>query len=81
MNEKERSYEPIRLLELALTLKKQKWLRKHGWIHSCDFIDSCWRWCKQIEGKLIMCNEAKAIHIELNFIQDVPTARKEIEDE
>jgi len=68
MTEKEKSYEPIRLLQNDLEHKRRVWLEKHGWSESCDFPDSCWRWCKEIDGKLMMCSQATAIKIELYFV-------------
>jgi len=68
MTKKEQSYEPIRIMEIDLKEKRTKWLTKYGWKERCDFPDSCWRWCKEIEGKLMMCTESKAIKIELDFV-------------
>lgn len=70
MSEKERSFEPIRLMENNLEDEKRKWLTKHGWKQRCDFPDSCWRWCKKIGEELMMCNMREAIHIEYNFLSD-----------
>jgi len=70
MSAKELSYEPIRLMELDLRVKRVQWLTKYGWKERCDFVDSCWRWCKEIEGKMMMCTETQAIKIECNFLYD-----------
>lgn len=68
MTPKEESYEPIRLLEIELSSAKAKWLEKNGWTESCQFPDSCWRWCKEIEGKMMMCSKSEAIKIEHDFV-------------
>ena len=70
MSIKEQSYEPIRLMENELEDAKRKWLEKYGWEQRCDFIDACWRWCKEIEGKMMMCTEDKAIRIERDYLCD-----------
>lgn len=68
MSEKERTYEPIRLMELEVTKRKRAWLEKYGWKQNCAFIDACYRWCKKIEGKMMMCDETEAINIEYNYL-------------
>lgn len=68
MTEKELSYEPIRLLMLELESKTAKWLRKYGWEERCNFPDSCGRWCKEIEGQIMMCRKSEAIKIERDFL-------------
>jgi hypothetical protein len=68
MSKKERSFEPIRLLEVELQDKQGKWLESLGWKFRCDFVDSCWRWCKVIEGVLMMCDLREAINIELEYL-------------
>lgn len=65
---KEESYEPIRLLEIELSLAKAKWLERHGWEESCQFPDSCWRWWKEIGGQMMMCSKSEAIKIERDFV-------------
>lgn len=75
MSKKELSYEPIRLMEIDLQNNRQKWLTKYGWEESCDFPDSCWRWCKTIDGKMMMCRESEAIKIERDFVvEDIDLA-------
>ena len=69
MTPKEESYEPIRLLALKLENERSRWLGKNGWEQSCQFPDSCWRWCKEIEGKMMMCNKTEAIKIERDFVE------------
>jgi len=68
MSKKDDSYEPIRLMEIDLAQARRNWLEKYGWKQRCNFVDSCWRWCKKIEGEMMMCTEAQAIKIELDFI-------------
>ena len=68
MSEKERNYESIRLMEIALKAVKKKWLTGHGWKERCDFVDSYWRWCKVVEGKMMMCGTDEAINIEYNYL-------------
>jgi len=68
LSEKEQSYEPIRLMVIELEQKKRAWLEKYGWKQSCDFVDSCWRWCKEIQGKMMMCDINTAIKIERDFL-------------
>ncbi|KKN26089.1 hypothetical protein LCGC14_0878060 [marine sediment metagenome] len=70
MSEKEQSFESIRLMELELINKKALWLKKYGWDQSCDFIDSSWRWCKEINGKKMMCDRDEAINIEYNYLSE-----------
>ena len=69
MTEKEQGYEPIRLMEIDITCKKERWLEKYGWELSCQYVDSCWRWSKVIEGKLMACSMSGAIKIELDFLE------------
>ena len=69
MSEKERTYEPIRIMELEVERKKKAWLRKYGWKETCDFVDTYWRWCKKIKGKLYMCDMQEAINIEYNCLE------------
>ena len=68
MSEKEQSFEPIRLMENKLKSEKKKWLTNLGWVEHCDFIDGGWRWCKEIEGKMMMCDLHEAINLEYNFL-------------
>ena len=69
MTAKELAFEPIRIMEIELDQLKNKWLERYGWKYSCDFIDSCWRWSKEIEGKLMICNSIReAIRIENDFL-------------
>lgn len=68
MSEKERSFEPIMLMENELKDRRRKWLTKYGWTERCDFPDACWRWCKMIKGEMMMCDEREAINIEYNFL-------------
>ena len=69
MTSKEESYEPIRIMEIDLGSAKTKWLEDNGWKESCQFPDSCWRWCKEIDGKMMMCRKAEAIKIERDFVE------------
>lgn len=69
MTKKERTYEPIRLLELKIKKKKKLWLQKYGWKESCDFADGGWRWVKQIGDLLYMCDMSEAINIECNCLE------------
>ena len=68
MTEKERTYEPIRIMEMEVEKKKKAWLKKHGWLYTCDYVDGGWRWSKFIEGKIMICDEYDAIDIEYNFL-------------
>ena len=70
MSEKELSYEPIRLMELEIKQRKRAWLEKYGWKQRCDFVDSCWRWCKVINDEMMMCDESEAINLEYNYLSD-----------
>jgi hypothetical protein len=71
MSQKEIDYEPIRYMELDLEDKKKQWLHKYGWEERCDFIDCGWRWCKEINGKLMMCDMSEAINLEYNYITNI----------
>ena len=73
MSEKEASFEPIAHLELEIKDKKRKWLEKYGWEYRCDFIDGGWRWIKEIDGKIMMCEENEAINLEYNYIEETTT--------
>ena len=44
--------------------KKEAFLRKYGWISSCNFPDSCWRWVKEIKGVTIAVSRDNAVRIE-----------------
>ena len=68
MTPKERSFEPIRMMEMKLEAMKDKWLEKHGWEYSCDYVDHCWRWSKLIKGKLMACGMNQAVRIERDHI-------------
>jgi len=68
ITDKELSYEPIQLMEIELKEKKKAWIAKYGWEYRCDFVDSCWRWCKMIKGELMMCDLEEAINIEYNCL-------------
>ena len=70
MTPKEESYEPIRIMKIDLSSAEIKWLEKHGWEQNCQFPDSCWRWCKEIDGKMMMCRKDEAIKIERDFVVD-----------
>ena len=72
MSEKALDYEPIRYLELDIVTKKKSWLEKNGWKERCDFIDGCWRWCKVVDGIMMMCDLAEALNIEYNYIEKSP---------
>ena len=75
MTNKECSFEPIRQLEIEIHKKRQAWLTNYGWEYRCDFIDAGWRWVKEIEGKLMMCDEGEAINIEYNYlVEEAPAA-------
>lgn len=69
MKPKERTYEPIRIMEMEVEKKKKKWLRKYGWTESCDFVDDYWRWRKEIDGVPYMCDMKEAINIEYNCLE------------
>lgn len=74
MSPKEKEYEPIRLMEIEIKSLKKKFLHHHGWEESCDFVDACWRWVKEIPSRkhlgsrIYMCSMSEAIKIELNFL-------------
>ncbi|HUV71432.1 MAG TPA: hypothetical protein VMW25_00340 [Clostridia bacterium] len=72
MNEKERTCEPIRIMELELEERKKKWLRKYGWKYTCDYIDGYWRWNKKISDKVMICDMGEAINIEYNCLPSKP---------
>jgi len=50
-----------------LGFKEDAWLREQGWERDCSFPDSCWRWCKLIDGKLICTDKKSAISMEQNM--------------
>lgn len=68
MGPKEESFEPIRYMEIDLETAKKEWLQKYGWVERCNFVDSYWRWCKEIDGVLMMCDMQGAINIEYNYL-------------
>lgn len=70
MSIKALEYEPIQIMENEVKSLKGKWLRKYGWEESCDFVDSNWRWVKQIGDVLYMCDMGEAINIEYNFLEE-----------
>jgi len=73
MTAKERSYEPIRLMEIELEQKKSRWLQAYGWRKTSEFIDSCWRWVKVIKGERMTCDMNEAVNIEFNYlVKDEP---------
>lgn len=69
MSEKELSFEPIRWLEIEIQRKRREWLKKYGWVYRCDFIDAGWRWCKEVNGQIMTCDESEAINIEFNYLE------------
>ena len=78
MTTKELAFEPIRIKEIELGQLKYRWLESYGWKFSCDFIDSCWRWSKEIDGKLMICNSTReAIRIENDFLPEIAPAASE----
>lgn len=70
MKPKERTYEPIRIMEMEVESLKKKWLQKYGWAERCDFVDTYSRWCKEIGGVLYMCDMGEAINIEYNCLDN-----------
>ena len=69
MKPKEKTYEPIAIMELEIEKKKKAWLTKYGWKERCDFVDSYWRWCKKIGKVMMMCDMGEAINIEYNCLE------------
>jgi hypothetical protein len=69
MTPKERTYEHIRVMEIGLESAKERWLERYGWKLSCQFVDSCWRWVKEINGERYMCDMQEAIKIERDFLE------------
>ena len=43
---------------------EEVFLRKYGWKYSCDFPDCCWRWCKEINGRILCLSRDDAIRVE-----------------
>ncbi len=79
MSKKALEYEPIQIMETRVKELKRQWLQENGWKESCDFIDSCWRWVKEIPSttklgsKVYMCDMQEAINIEYNYLdQETP---------
>ena len=68
ISEKEFSFGLIWYLEIGIKQKRRNWLLKYGWEYRCDFIDGGWRWCKEIEGKMMFCDEDEAINIEYKYL-------------
>ncbi len=57
-------------MEIELESEKRQWLAKQGWTHTSSFIDSHWRWCKEIKGTMMMCSLDEALNIELKHLID-----------
>ena len=38
-----------------------------GWVHSCDFPDSRWRYCKKFDRRELCVTLQEAFQIECNF--------------
>lgn len=68
MSQKALDFEKIQIKENEVKNSKGLWLKKLGWKYRCDFVDGGWRWCKEIEGKMMMCDMSEAINIEYNYI-------------
>lgn len=43
----------------GLESRKDIFLLNAGWKYNCDFPDSCWRWCKQLDDGRIICTSKK----------------------
>jgi len=49
---------------------REKFLTASGWEQTCDFPDSCWRWCKQIKGKVLALTRDQAFKLECHLFED-----------
>ena len=54
----------ITTFEHCLDKAKQDYLTNTGWVSSCQFPDCCWRWTKEISGKVIAVGTTSAIRIQ-----------------
>jgi len=48
----------------------QVYLQERGWAYSCKFPDSCWRWTKEIDGKLMVMNQSEAYSLQERLDMD-----------
>lgn len=57
----------IRDMEQNVLYRKEAFLRKYGWEHSCNFPGSYWLWVKCVRGETIAVSLNSAINIESNI--------------
>jgi len=54
----------------------QRYLERHGWRHSSDFPDSCWRWEKRIAAdRTVTETEAGALRMQRDFLDYTEAAK------
>jgi hypothetical protein len=59
----------IGILGTDLHQLQEKFLRDHGWVTSCDFPDSCWRWVKVFGDKTFVMSFTEAYSLE-SYIEE-----------
>lgn len=54
----------IQDLQAKASEKTGIWLRKRGWIHTCQTPGSCWMWTKAWDGREFLVSETTATNIQ-----------------
>lgn len=50
-------------------IKRDQFLVRYGWVYSCDFPDSCWRFVKTVKGQSLCLSGKDAFNMEHKFIE------------
>lgn len=45
-------------------LLQERYLRQEGWEYRCDYPDSCWRWSKMLNGRVMVMNAGEAFNFQ-----------------